>query len=141
MKKITLHQDIYTYHIDFAGHVSNIVYIQWMEIGRLKLLEAVGMPVAELTQKNDTFPTLIETQISYKKPLFLGDRVRIEIWLSRLKNVTAVMEFRFYNTAGELTTTGRQTGLFIDGTSHKPHRISREQRDAFSVYLETTPQK
>lgn len=136
MEKIILTQDIYTYHIDFAGHVSNIVYIKWMEVGRLKLLEAVGMPVAELTQKNDTFPTLIETQISYKKPLFLGDTVRIEIWLSRLKNVTAVMEFRFYNPAGELTTIGSQTGLFIDGTSHKPHRISKEQRAKFAVYLD-----
>ena len=141
MDKVTIHQDIYTYHIDFAGHVSNIVYIQWMEIGRLKLLEAVGMPVAELSRDNHTFPTLVETRISYKKPLFLGDRVRIEIWLSRLKNVTAIMEFRFYNTAGELTTTGRQTGLFVNGNSHKPHRISREQRAAFSVYLETGPEE
>ncbi len=138
MKKIIVHQDIYTYQIDFAGHVSNIVYIQWMEIGRLKLLEAVGMPVAELTQKNGIFPTLSETQIRYKKPIFLGDRVRIEIWLSSLKNVTAVMEFRFYNSQGELTTSGRQTGLFLDGASHKPCRINKEQRAAFAVYLEKT---
>ncbi len=137
MEKIIFEQDIYTYQIDFAGHVSNIVYIQWMEIGRLKLLEAVGMPVAKLTLDNGIFPTLSKTEIQYRKPLFLGDRVRIEVWLSRLKNVSAVMEFRFYNTAGDLTTSGRQTGLFIDGASQKPHRISKEQRAAFSMYLET----
>ena len=45
MNKVVFDQEIYTFHIDFAGHVSNIVYVQWMEIGRLKLLEAVGLPV------------------------------------------------------------------------------------------------
>lgn len=28
-------QKLYTFHIDFAGHVSNVVYVKWMEIGRL----------------------------------------------------------------------------------------------------------
>jgi acyl-CoA thioester hydrolase len=136
MKKIQIHQEIYTYQIDFAGHVSNIVYIQWMEIGRLKLLEAVGMPVAKLTRDAGIFPTLSRTEIQYKKPLFLGDTVQIDIWLSRLKNVSAVMEFRFYNGRGKLTTSGRQTGLFLDGTTHKPCRLSEQQRASFTVYLE-----
>ena len=135
MQKIIFYQDIYTFHIDFAGHVSNIVYIQWMEIGRLKLLEAVGMNVATLTNKDNIFPTLVATDIQYKKPLFLGDKVRIEVWLSKLKNVSAVMQFRFYNQSGELTTTGSQTGLFIDGTFHKPHRITEKQHAAFASYL------
>lgn len=135
MKKIIFQQDIHTFHIDFAGHVSNIVYIQWMEIGRLKLLAAVGMDVATLTSSENIFPTLVATTIQYKKPLFLGETVRIEVWLSKLKSVSAVMEFRFYNNAGELTTTGAQTGLFVDGTHHKPHRISQKQHAAFADYL------
>ncbi|RUM36066.1 MAG: acyl-CoA thioesterase [Desulfobulbus sp.] len=135
MKRIVFHQDVYTFHIDFAGHVSNIVYIQWMEIGRLKLLEAVDMRVDRIAEQDNILPTLVATEIQYKKPLFLGDRVRIEVWLSSLKNVSAVVEFRFFNQAEELTTTGRQTGLFINATDHKPHRISKEQRTAFANYL------
>ncbi len=136
MEKIIFHQDIYTYHIDFAGHVSNIIYIQWMEIGRLKLLEATGMPVADVMKKGGILPSLAETTIRYRKQLFLGDRVRIEVWLSRLKHVSAVIEFRFYNSKDELTASGSQTGLFIDTSTHKPHRIDKEQRTAFSAYLE-----
>ena len=37
MKKITFTLPVYTFQIDFAGIVSNIVYIEWMEIGRLTL--------------------------------------------------------------------------------------------------------
>jgi len=136
MEKIIFHQDIYTYHIDFAGHVSNIVYIQWMEIGRLKLLEAAGMPVAEVMKEGGILPSLAETTIRYTKQLFLGDRVRVEVWLSRLKHVSAVIEFRLYNNTGELTASGRQTGLFIDSKTHRPHRILDEHRAAFSAYLE-----
>jgi len=43
MQKTTFIQEIHTFHIDFLGHANNGVYIQWMEIGRTKLLEAASM--------------------------------------------------------------------------------------------------
>lgn len=140
MKKIIIEENIYTYHIDFAGHVSNIVYIQWMEIGRLKLLESVGMPVQEVVERLGLFPTLINTEIRYRKQLFLGDKVRIEVWLSKLKNVSAIMEFRFYNGKGELTADGRQKGLFIDSVSHQPKVLDPRVRDGFMPYLASEPE-
>lgn len=136
MKKIVFTEDIYTYHIDFAGHVSNIVYIQWMEIGRLKLLEAVGLPVHEIMEKTGILPTLVETGIQYKKQLFLGDTVRIEVWLSQLKNVSAVMEFRFFNDKDELAATAWQRGLFVHMETHRPHRLSDTDRGHFTPFLE-----
>lgn len=138
MKKVQFEQDIYTYHIDFAGHVSNIVYIQWMEVGRLKLLESVGLPVHEIMDRLGLLPTLIRTEISYHRQLFLGDRVRIEVWLSKLRHVSAVMEFRFYNGNNEMTASGCQTGLFIDKTTHRPRPLDQQSHAAFSLYLEDT---
>lgn len=139
MKKIVFEENIYTYHIDFAGHVSNIVYIQWMEIGRLKLLEGAGMPVQEVVETFGLYPTLVKTEIRYLKQLFLGDRVRIEVWLSRLKHVSAIMEFRFYNGNGELTADGLQTGLFIDKESHQPKALDGTIREGFHPYLASEP--
>ncbi|MBU0943058.1 MAG: acyl-CoA thioesterase [Proteobacteria bacterium] len=136
MGKIVFEENIYTYHIDFAGHVSNIVYIQWMEIGRLKLLEAVGMPVHEVIASLGLFPTLVKTEIRYRRQLFLGDRVGVEVWLSRLQQVSAIMEFRFYNGKGELIADGRQTGLFVDAKSHQPRALDQKSRAGFMPYLE-----
>ena len=102
MEKVIFTEEIYTFQIDFAGHVSNITYIEWMEIGRLKLLEAVGLPVNKIVEELGLLPTLIRTEIQYKKQLFLGERVRVEVWLSKLRNVSAIMEFRFYNAKKEL---------------------------------------
>lgn len=136
MKKVIFTEDIHTYHIDFAGHVSNIVYIQWMEVARLKLLEAIGMPAHEIIEKLGLLPTLVRTEARYHKQLFLGDTVRIEVWLSRLRNVSANMEFRFYNGNNELTVSGTQTGLFIDKESHQPTPLDKKSLAAFAEYLD-----
>ena len=45
MKTILVEFPIYTFHVDYSGHVGNQVYIEWMEITRLKLMEATGLSV------------------------------------------------------------------------------------------------
>ena len=134
METIRFSQEIFTYDIDFAGHVSNISYIRWMEAGRLKLLEAAGMPVTELMNAG-ILPALAETRIAYKKPLFLGDNLSIEIWIAKLRHASADMAFHFYKGARELAAVGMQKGLFIDRVHQKPVRISDEQHKRFTRFI------
>lgn len=134
MEKLVFEKDIYTFQIDFAHHVSNIVYIQWMEIGRLKLLQKIGLPIEELEKKNIT-PILIHTDISYKKALYIDDKVKIEVWVSELRNASAILSFNFYNSKNELAATGTQTGLFINISTKKPVRLGKEEQDAFRKVL------
>jgi len=129
---------IYPFHIDAMGHVNNIVYVQWMEIGRVKLLDAIEMPIDGVI-KEGFAPVLIETNIRYKVPLYLGDRVTASIWLSQLRSASAVMSFEFCNQNGEIAAVGTQRGLFIDLTSKKPKRLTEEIRDRFATYLITEP--
>ena len=138
MNKVRFDLEVYTYQIDIVGHLSNIIYIEWMEIGRLKLLEAVGLPVVELKNR-DIFPILVNTNITYKKPIFFGDKIRAEVWLSKLSEASAIIEFRFIINEGILAASGNQRGLFISGKSGKPYRLKSEERDLFRKYLiETT---
>lgn len=135
MSKVKFEVEVYTYQIDFLGHVSNIVYIQWMEIGRLKLLEALGLPISELAKTNIA-PVLVETNIKYKKSVYVEDKVKIEAWFSELMNASAIMEFRFYNDEGELVAAGRQKGLFINRKTMKVHKMTFEERKALEKFLE-----
>ena len=135
MQKIIFEQDIHTFHIDFLGHVINGVYIQWMEIGRTKLLEAGGLLTHEM-MKHSFAPLLVQTTITYKVPLYLGDHVHIEIWLSKLRNTTAILEFRFYNDKHTLVAEGNQRGVFIDTKTMKPRRLLPEEKELFTPYLE-----
>jgi len=134
MQKIAFNLEIYTYQIDFVGHVNNSVYHQWMEIGRTKLLEAVGLPVHEIA-KRGFLPVLVHTDITYKTPLYLGDAVLMELWLSELKQASAIMNFRFYNGKETLAAEARQKGLFIDRDSKRPRRLQPGERELFSSYV------
>ncbi|MBE9060251.1 thioesterase family protein [cf. Phormidesmis sp. LEGE 11477] len=134
MTKLTYSPPIYPFHIDAMGHVNNIIYIQWMEIGRVLLLEAIAMPIAE-TVKAGFGPALIETHISYKLPLYLGDKVSASIWLSQLRGASAILEFEFFNQAGEYVALGSQRGVFIDLESKRPKRLNKAQKERFSKYL------
>jgi len=137
MQKVCFELEVYSFHIDFIGHVNNTVYVQWMEIGRTKLLEAIGMPTHEIFNQGFV-PVLVQTHITYKSPLFLGDRVQMELWLSELRNASAVMQFRFYNAKGTLAAEGWQKGLFADRTSMRPRRLRPEERAVFLPYVHQT---
>jgi acyl-CoA thioester hydrolase len=136
-KKLIFEEKIYTYHIDFVGHVNNIVYIQWLENGRLKLMEAIGLPPTNLAKNDGVFPILVQSSIKYKKPLFLNNKVIIELWLSQLNNASAIMEFNFLNEKNELCATAQQKGLFIDSKTMRPRRLTEKFRHAFEKFLIT----
>jgi len=135
MQKLTFEEKIYTYHIDFVGHVNNINYITWMENGRVKLFEAMGISIFDLLQIHNILPIITETFIQYKRPLFLNNQVNIECWVSQLNNASAILQFRFYNEKHELCTTGHQKGSFIDSKTMQPVRIGGELRANFEKFL------
>ncbi len=134
MKKVICDFEVYPYQIDFIGHVSNIVYIQWMEIARCKLLEEIGLPVHRIAEQGFV-PVLVHTEIDYKQPLYLGETVHLKMWLTELKNASAMMKFCFYKESGSLVAEGHQKGLFMDRATLRPKRLTPEQRDLFSPYL------
>lgn len=127
-------ETVRTFQIDSNRHVSNIVYIQWMEIGRLKLLEALGIP-AHKTEEQGFMPVLAETHIKYRRPILLSDSVEIELWLSELAGVYAWMEFEFRTDADALVAVGRQKGVFLDIQSGKPKKLNEDERAIFLPYF------
>ncbi|TMM11024.1 MAG: acyl-CoA thioesterase [Actinobacteria bacterium] len=126
--------DIYTFDIDFAGHVSNISYIRWLEIGRIQLLADIGYRTHELLEAG-LAPLIIRTEIDYRVPLKLGNPVHMSLDLSELRAASATIDFRI-TTDGQLAATARQLGLFVNLDTGKPARVSRELRERFSHYLQ-----
>jgi len=135
MAKISFTEKIYTYYIDFVGHVNNLIYIQWMENGRMRFMEEIGFPIDDLAHSKGIVPVITSTSIQYKKPFFLHNKVTIEMWISKQNNASVIIEFRFYNESGELCSTGQQKGLFIDRKTMRPARMTEEQKRGFAKYL------
>ena len=134
MQKLKFTEPIYTYHIDFVGHVNNIIYVQWLENARVKLLQAMDLSITQIAREDELLPIITETTIKYKTPYFLHNTVNIEIWVSKMLNVSAIFEIRFYNENKELCSTAQQKVLFIDKTTMKPSRKITKYKENFERF-------
>jgi acyl-CoA thioester hydrolase len=131
MAKVTFEQTVHTFQIDINRHVSNIVYVQWLEIGRTRLLEAAGLHVEALHERG-IHAILVETTIKHREPLFFPDTVTIEVWISELTHVSAWMDFRILSgRTGKVAATARQRGVFVDARTNRPYRLEPADRAAF----------
>jgi acyl-CoA thioester hydrolase len=133
-RTVEIDLDIYTFDIDFAGHVSNITYIRWLEIGRIQLLAEVGFQTHDLLETG-LAPLVIRTEIDYRLPLKLGDPVHMSLDLVELRAASATIDFRI-TSDGQLAAAARQLALFVSRDTGKPFRVSREFRDRFLPYLQ-----
>ncbi len=106
-----------TYDIDFAGVVSNIVYIRWLEDLRLAMMEA-AYPI-ERALAEDTAPVLLETRIAYERPVTLHDRLKGRIWVTEMGRVRwhVAAEFR---VGAAVHARAEQTGIFIRLSTRRP---------------------
>lgn len=135
MQKLSYKEQIYTYQIDFVGHVNNIVYIQWLENARIKLLQAMGLSITKIAEEDGLMPIITETVIKYKKPFFLDNEVKVEVWVSKMYNVHAVFDMVFYNEKNELCATSKQKVLFIDKHTQGPSRKIVKYKSNFEKFF------
>src|SRR5205823_9941631 len=62
---------------DCAAVVHNIAYLRFIEIARTLLAERLGMGLREMAQSGQ-YPVVVRTEIDYKRPAVLGDRLVID---------------------------------------------------------------
>lgn len=116
--EIVLPITVRTYDIDFAGIVSNIVYIRWLEDLRLQMLAAY-FPLDRAMQTMNLAPVLLRTEIDYKRAIRLFDAVQGRMALAEAGPVRQVLQAEF-TVDGHVHAAARQTTCFIDLTSGRP---------------------
>jgi acyl-CoA thioester hydrolase len=118
-----------TYDIDSAGHVSNIVYIRWLEDLRLELFEK-HFSLQAFVQENITL-VLASTHIDYKRSIRLFDRVTAQMWVESLTNATIKLRAEFA-VDGKMTTEAWHSAVFVDLRTMKPRRVPEIVRTRFN---------
>ena len=121
-----------TYDIDFAGHVSNISYIRWLEDLRLLLLEAY-LPL-ETLMKRGVAPVVLRTTIEYKKAVKLHDEVVGTMWASDMGPVKGILsaEFRVNDI---VMATADQIGIFVRMETGRPVAFPEELVRQYQEYV------
>jgi acyl-CoA thioester hydrolase len=109
-----------TYDIDSIGHVSNIVYIRWLEDLRLELFDK-HFGFASVVEAGWSI-VLMETHIEYKKAIKLTDCVQAKMWISSLGKATIELSAAFFSN-DILTTRASHKAVFVDLKTTKPIRV------------------
>ena len=125
MQTVEHHFRVMTYDIDFAGIVSNISYIRWLEDLR-NLFAEQSLSLGRALQRGIA-PALMHTEIDYLSPVRFPDTLTGRMWLAehgRSKWVLAA-EFKTQGT-DQVVARAKQFGVFVALDSFRPVRLPDE---------------
>ena len=126
--QVTLNLQVKTYDIDFAGIVSNIVYLRWLEDLRLEILETY-LPLKQLMAQGYC-PIIASTEIKYKKALRMFDRPVAKMWVSELGRSRCTLQAEIC-LDNQIVTTATQRGFFINLKTMRPMAIPKELKTIY----------
>jgi YbgC/YbaW family acyl-CoA thioester hydrolase len=86
---------------DCGGVVHNIAYLRFIEIARTHLAEQLGLTLSDMAQQQ-RYPVVVRTEIDYRRPASLGDRLLIEGWLDRVERVRFWCGFKIVRPTDEV---------------------------------------
>lgn len=129
MLNVELTFPIKTYDIDFAGHVSNITYIRWLEDLRLEMLRRY-LPLGTILARGQA-PILLRTEIDYLVQARLPQVVTGRMWVSDSSRARATLsaEFTIAET-GEVSARAQQVICFVDVQRGRPIALPQELKQA-----------
>ena len=111
---------------DCAAVVHNIAYLRFIEIARTLLAEQLGMGLTQMAE-DQRYPVVVRTEVDYRRPAKLGDKLLIEGWLDRVERVRFWCGFRITRPAdGTLIAESRQMLAIIAMPSAKLLRLPEE---------------
>lgn len=119
-----------TYDVDFAGILSNIVYIRWLEDLRVAAIAAYH-PLTAIF-KDGIVPIVLQTSIEYKKPINMFDLPIGRMWMSEMKRLRWKFNAEFVAN-GNLAAIAEQSGCFIDLSSRKPVPIPAQLTEEYAM--------
>lgn len=116
-----------SYDVDFAGVVSNIVYLRWLEDLRLELLERT-ISIKELNDQGLN-PTLVRTEIDYRAPLRLSDKVTGRMSIVRVGNASFTMHAELHKADGTLAAESTQVVCLVSARTGRPVSLPQTFRE------------
>ena len=127
--QVNLDLSVKTYDIDFAGVVSNIVYLRWLEDLRLKILDTY-LPLEQLMAQGYC-PIVASSQIEYKRAIRMFDRPLGKMWVNKLGRSRCTLQAEIYLDK-QIVTTATQVVFFIDFKTMRPTAIPQELKNIYT---------
>lgn len=130
--EVEIRLPVKTYDIDFAGVVSNIVYVRWLEDLRLEML-ARHFPLDEQL-KNGIAPLILQTKIDYKQPVRISDNPIGKMWIKTMESPRWSVSAEIAAN-GKVAAFGEQVGIFVRLQTNKPIRMPEGLKQKYREFV------
>jgi YbgC/YbaW family acyl-CoA thioester hydrolase len=108
---------------DCAAVVHNIAYLRFIETARTLLAEELGMGLADMA-RSQLYPVVVRTEIDYKRPAGLGDKLVIDGCLESVERTRFWCAFEVRRPLDDLLmVTCRQMLALVQMPAGKPVRL------------------
>ena len=114
------------YDTDCAGVVHNIAYLRFIEAARTIMAERMGMPLRSMVETG-LYPVVLRTEIDYRSPGKVGDRLLVRGGVSELGRVRFWVNFEIVRPDDSTTlVTCRQSLALIRMPGAKAEKLPEE---------------
>lgn len=103
-------------------------YPQYLELGRVEWLRAIGLTYKEMEAEGIMMP-VVSLQIQYKKPALYDELITIRTKLKDLPSTKIEFDYEILNEKGELLSTANTTLVFVDAKTFRPVRCPEKVLD------------
>ena len=116
--------------IDELQHVSNLVYLRWIQDVAIAHSEAVGLPFSTYYAGGAVF-VVRRHIIDYLRPALRGDTLTVRTWISSASAATCERETEIKHADGQVIAHGVTTWSYVDVKTGRPKRIGDDIRARF----------
>ena len=125
---------------DCAAVVHNIAYLRFIETARTYLAELLGLGLCEMA-RTQLFPVVVRTEIDYKRPAALGDRLVIHGRLESVERSRFWCAFQIVRPVdGALLVESRQMLALVQMPAGKPIRLPADWAGRYAHLVVKRPQ-
>ena len=117
---------------DQMGVVYHGNYAQYLEIGRLDWLTALGISYKEM-EANGVMLPVVTLSLNYKKPAIYDDILTVTTTLSKQPTASIEFNYEIHNSSGELLTTANTKLVFVNMKSNFPMRCPQYILDKLQI--------
>lgn len=104
---------------DQMGVVYHGNYAQYLEMGRVEWLRALGISYKQMEDDGIILP-VISLQLNFKKSAFYDDLLTVETQLVKIPIVKIEFDYKIYNETRDLLVEANTTLAFMEKTSKRP---------------------
>lgn len=123
MPEMTTREEVMFFDTDCGGVVHNIAYLRMIETCRTHLATSMGMDLATMAE-TQLFPVVVRTEIDYRRPAKLGDKLVIHGTLEKLERARFWVNFTMCREGDEKPLiTCRQALACVQMPAGRPQRL------------------